>query len=110
MDKRVKKAVGEFVNGVKKFDVDEIILYGSAARGDYVHGKSDVDILIVSKRPKDIYEKMLDVQTDVGLKYSAAFSVVMKTDKEFQDELKGGYPFIKNVLEEGEVLYGRKYT
>jgi len=36
MDKKVKKAVEEFVGGAKKLGVEKIILYGSAARREYV--------------------------------------------------------------------------
>lgn len=110
MDKKVKKAVDEFVGSARKFGVEKIILYGSAARGEYVPDESDIDILIVSKKPKKIYDNILDIQTDVGLKHAAVFSVIMKTAKEFQNEWKLGSPFIENVIREGEFLYGKKDT
>jgi predicted nucleotidyltransferase len=108
MDKKVKKAVEEFVSGAKKLGIEKIILYGSAARGGYVPNESDIDILIVGKRHKKTYGKLLDIQADVSLKYNAAFSVIMKTVKEFQNEGKMGSPFIENVVKEGELLYGKE--
>ena len=109
MDKKVKKAVEEFVGGVKKLGVEKIILYGSAARGEYVPHESDIDILIVGERRKKTYGKLLDIQADVGLKYNTAFSVIMKTVREFQNEWKLGSPFIEEVVKEGEFLYQKNF-
>ncbi len=107
MDKKVKKAIDEFVNNASKLEVEKIILYGSAARDEYVPHESDIDLLIVAKKPKKVYEKLLDVQSDVGLKYETVFSVIMKTVKDFQNESEMGSPFIETVMEEGELLYGK---
>ncbi|ODS41963.1 MAG: hypothetical protein MSIBF_00995 [Candidatus Altiarchaeales archaeon IMC4] len=110
MNKRVKKAVDEFVEEVKKFDVDEIILYGSAARGEYVPEKSDVDILVVSREPKKTYEKILDIESDIGLRDNVLLSAVVKSPHNFKQELKWGSPFLRNVVGEGIVLYGKNNT
>jgi len=106
MDKKVKRAIDEFVNGARKLEVEKIVLYGSAAKDEYVPTESDIDLLIVAKKPKKIYDKLLDVQSDVSLKYATVFSVIIKTFNEFQNDLAMGSQFIENVIKEGELLYG----
>ena len=70
--------------------------------------ESDIDILVVGEKPKKTYRKLLDIQADVSLKYNTAFSVILKTVKEFQNEWKLGSPFIEDVIKEGELLYGKE--
>ena len=71
--------------------------------------ESDIDILVVGEKPKKTYGKLQDLQADTGLKYNAAFSVIMKTVKEFQNEWKPGSPFIEDVVKEGEFLYQKNF-
>lgn len=103
------KAVQEFTEKVKtetkEGDIKEIILYGSAATGKYREGESDIDLLIISKKKK-IYDKILDIQTDVNMKYSVALSILYDTPQEIQKELNAGSPFIKEVIAKGVKLYG----
>ena len=64
MNKKVKKAVNEFVDRAKELDIEKIILYGSAARGEYIPEKSDIDILVISRKPRETYEGILDIEFD----------------------------------------------
>lgn len=57
--REVEILIKELATGVvKKYakDVDFIILYGSAARGDFIKGASDIDLLVQLKREEKIAE------------------------------------------------------
>lgn len=105
MDKKAEKAVNEFVEKAKKLDVEKVILYGSAARGEYVPEKSDIDILVVGDR--GIRESLLDISYDIGLESNVLIMAIVKPRKNFEQELKWGSPFLENVMEDGVMLYER---
>ncbi len=105
----VSQAIDEFVNQVVSKDgdkIDSIRLYGSVIKGSYRPGESDIDLLFISKHKK-IYEDILDIEVDIGLKYGVVFSVLFDTPEEVTEILNMGYPFMREVLEKGEVLYDR---
>ncbi|MFC1808271.1 nucleotidyltransferase domain-containing protein [Candidatus Omnitrophota bacterium] len=108
MTKRVSEAVNEFQNRLILRDgkkIDAIMLYGSVANGRYSPKDSDIDIIVFSK-DKGIDEHILEIETDVSLKYNVVISALLSTKKEFKDAEKAGYSFPKEVLK-GRVLYER---
>jgi len=84
--------------------VDSIVLYGSAARGEYHRVSSDVDLLVIGKGDST-YDVLREIATDIDLKHSILISLVYLSEEEFKRFLRGGSPFIESILEEGEVLY-----
>jgi len=105
MDRKAKKAINEFVERAKRLDIEKVILYGSAARGEYVPEKSDIDILIVGNR--NIRDRLSDIGFDVGLENNVLITTIIKPEKKFKQELQWGSPFLKNVVEDGRTLYER---
>lgn len=91
---------------VKEFKdkIDSIVLFGSATKGRYREGESDIDILIVAE-DDSLYDKILDIVIEVDLEYNTATSLVYLTKEKFDKYLKWGSPFLENVIEEGVVLY-----
>jgi len=91
---------------VKEFKdkIDSIVLFGSATKGRYREGESDIDILIVAE-DDSLYDKILDIVIEVDLEHSTATSLVYLTKEKFDNYLKWGSPFLENVIEEGVVLY-----
>lgn len=98
-----KKAptLDEFLRIVKaRFadSVEEVILFGSYARGDY-NEESDIDVLIVG----DVdFDELMDVVTDILLKHGELISPVVIKPEEFKRREDS---FIKTVLREGKVVY-----
>jgi hypothetical protein len=48
-----KKALNEFVDNVGRLlaaNLESVVLYGSAASGQYISGKSDINILVLLKK------------------------------------------------------------
>lgn len=91
---------------VKNYKPEKIILFGSAARGDY-HGDSDIDLLIIKKsdkkrayRIKEIFESLRNVPRLYPL------DPIVYTPDELKKRLSLGDYFIKRIIREGEILYG----
>lgn len=107
MSPGVKKAIKDLVSQLKKKsngDLSLILLYGSALTDSYSEEDSDIDILLVSK-DDSIYDHILDIQTEVGLKYGVVFSILFDSPEGVREEVEAGSLFFKKILKEGEVLY-----
>ncbi len=110
MNPKVRKAIEEFAERVKSEigkEVDLMLIYGSALTDRYREGMSDIDVLIVSPK-RESYDKILDIQTDVGARYGVAFSVLFESPSEVKEVIKARSPFMKEVMKTGEVLYGNR--
>jgi predicted nucleotidyltransferase len=89
---------------IRKYHPQQIILFGSAGRGEY-DKVNDLDFLIIKKDvPLLGLDRMreLDELIDRNI---AADMLVYRPD-EFEVRIKLGDPFIKTILREGRVLYG----
>ena len=77
----------------------ELILYGSYARGDFDEW-SDVDLMILVDIRRDelvlCESKIIDISTNIGIKYNKLLSVVMQNDQFFEHWTKF-LPFYENV-------------
>jgi predicted nucleotidyltransferase len=89
---------------VEKYHPEKIILFGSAARGEFTPD-SDVDLVVIKKDvPRYGIERMRELRRLVKKKVAADFLVYRP--EEIAERLKMGDPFVKAVLSEGKVLYG----
>ncbi|MDI6794531.1 MAG: nucleotidyltransferase domain-containing protein [bacterium] len=107
MSPGVKEAIKDLVSQLKKKsngDLSLILLYGSSLTDSYSEEDSDIDILLVSK-DDSIYDHILDIQTEVGLKYGVVFSILFDSPEGVREEVEAGSLFFKKILREGEVLY-----
>lgn len=88
--------------------VDQIILYGSYARGDY-SPESDLDIMILMNCEhadvKGFQDVICKISSRIGLEDDIEVSVTMQ-DKETFEKRLAILPFYRNVKEEGVTLYG----
>ncbi len=109
LDKKVNNALKDLVREIKKKGKDsiqKIILYGSAARGEYRWPDSDVDLFVISD-DDGLPERLLDIEVDVGLKNEVLFASVIRSRIEHEDMVAHKFSFILNVLEEGKIIYER---
>ena len=84
--------------------LDQIILYGSVARGTETD-ESDVDIaIIVREYTKDMHDKMIDLTVDLELEYNKVLSILLIDYDNFH-EWKDVLPFYKNVKKDGVMLW-----
>ena len=106
IQERYQRAVDEFVRIVVeqyKDRVDEIILFGSVARGEAEEG-SDIDILVIGDAS---LEELVDISFPILLEHGENISAKDMNKDHFNFLVREGYSFIRNVLEEGIVLYER---
>jgi predicted nucleotidyltransferase len=89
---------------IHKYRPSKIILFGSAARGEY-DKVNDLDFLILKQDvPSRGLDRMRELDDLIDRKM-AADMLVYRPD-EFEHRIKLGDPFIKRILSEGRVLYG----
>ena len=101
-------ALKEFVDGVVPTmgeKLEQIILYGSVARGTSTE-ESDVDIalLIHGTIDENLEDHLLDFIVDMNLKYNRVFSVI-DIDYETFRKWENVLPFYSNVRREGVTLW-----
>ena len=84
--------------------INAIILYGSAARGEYKEEKSDIDIMIIAK-DDSLYKQIRRIATKLDSINSTMTSLVCISSSKFELNLKLGSNFLLNTMEEGEILY-----
>jgi predicted nucleotidyltransferase len=89
---------------IQKYRPSRIILFGSAARGEY-DKVNDLDFLILKQEvPSRGLDRMRELD-DLIDREMAVDMLVYRPD-EFEHRIKLGDPFIKTILSEGQVLYG----
>jgi len=89
---------------IQKYGPSKIILFGSAARGEY-DKVNDLDFLILKQ---DVPLRGLDRMRELDdlIDRNMAADMLVYRPEEFEHLIKLGDPFIKRILSEGRVLYG----
>jgi predicted nucleotidyltransferase len=89
---------------IQKYKPLKIILFGSAARGEY-DKLTDLDFLILKQ---DVPFRGLDRMRELDdlIDRNMAVDMLVYRPDEFENCVKLGDPFIKAILSEGQVLYG----
>ena len=84
--------------------LEQIILYGSFARGTHTD-QSDIDIaLLVRSYTEDMHDKMIDLTVDLELEYNKVLSVLL-IDYDNFIEWENVLPFYQNVKKDGIMLW-----
>lgn len=61
VDVKILKSINQYINEIKKhYNISEVILFGSYAKGKE-HADSDIDIAIISEDFEDLFEIMADL-------------------------------------------------
>ncbi len=114
MTSTLKSILDEYVQGLLKIlgnDLEQIILYGSYARGEQNDNEeiSDIDIMILVKsdvtKIKNIEKKILDYSYDLDLQYDILLSPIVENIDVFNKRAQY-MTFYKNVIKEGVLLNG----
>ncbi len=103
--KELQKELKKIINVViPKYRPEKIILFGSLAH-NHIRETSDIDIFII----KDTYKRYWDRIDEVLhlVHPEEAIDIFIFTPKEVKDNLRKKNPYLKEILEEGKVLYER---
>lgn len=87
---------------VEQFKPQKIILFGSYARGN-PRPESDVDLLVVMETP--LREIQQAIQICQQIDYRFGLDLIVHTPKYLAERVKMGDWFIRDILEEGKILY-----
>lgn len=84
--------------------LEQIILYGSVARGTQTE-ESDIDIAVIVRPYTDeMHNRMIDLAVDLELKYDKVLSLILIDYYNFK-EWGAVLPFYKNVKKDGVTLW-----
>lgn len=89
---------------VKNFEPERIVLFGSYASGN-PSPDSDVDLLVIIATERPTLD--LAVEISLAVKHSFPMDIIVRTPQAIAKRLKCGDFFIKNIMENGKVLYER---
>lgn len=102
-----KEYIPELVEGIVAIyaaSLQSVILYGSVARESETPD-SDVDIaIIISEETEKQHDALLDLVTDLNLKYDTVFSA-LTIDADRYNTWRNVLPFYKNIQKEGIALW-----
>lgn len=85
--------------------VEKIILFGSLANG-LISMKSDLDLLIIKKTNKPFLTRAMEIMQ--LLNPGIAIDILVYTPEEFAEMQEKPNSFIKNILENGRIVYEKK--
>jgi predicted nucleotidyltransferase len=89
-----------------EFRPERIILFGSYAYGKPTED-SDVDLLVVMKIKGDVVEKGAEIYVAVDKSHAAPFSIdiLVRTPEQIRERVKMNDFFIREITEQGKVVY-----
>ena len=100
---RLMEKVQKIVECLKHYEPEQVIIFGSCARGD-ADEQSDVDVVVIKQTDKRFLDRLLEVakflDNDLG-----KVDVFVYTREEFEEMRRRENPFIAKVLAEGRVIY-----
>jgi predicted nucleotidyltransferase len=86
------------------FDITDIRLFGSKARGEDTP-ESDMDLMIeINKSTADIISKIYDITFDINLEYDTSISPVIFSKIELEEGPLSESPLYKVIQKEGVVI------
>jgi predicted nucleotidyltransferase len=88
----------------QKFNPQKIILFGSYAYGNY-HPYSDVDLLVILEEDQNGENSEVEVALSVTHKFP--MDILVRSSQQLAKRLQMGDTFLRNIIEQGIVLYER---
>ncbi|HJX31208.1 MAG TPA: nucleotidyltransferase domain-containing protein [Thermodesulfobacteriota bacterium] len=93
----------QIVSTFKPFDPQQIIVFGSIARGDWDE-MSDIDVIVVYRTNKSFLDRLKELYLSWDI--PKAVDILAYTPEEFEQMFQQNV-FIQEALNTGEVLYER---
>jgi len=92
---------------VENFDPEKVILFGSQVSGA-ARADSDIDLLIIMESHLSALQRAVEVKRACRPRF-VAMDVLVKTPEEMKARLQQGNLFLRQILEQGRVLYERQH-
>ena len=90
---------------VEAFHPEKVVLFGSRAAGS-PHADSDVDLLVIMETGGSPIQRAVAVKRVARPRF-VAMDVLVKTPEEVAAQLRRGNFMLRQILEDGRVLYER---
>lgn len=105
--RRIMKYMVECYRRVYGKDIEDIVLYGSYARGDYTSG-SDIDIVAVVRGERSDLQNKLKLVWDESAELGLENDVIVSPSVIPYDEYvkyKDTLPYYRNISQEGKKIF-----
>ena len=106
LEQREELAIEEAARTVKsQFPVEEIILFGSKARGDH-DAFSDIDLLLVTTQPLNWRDEkaIVEILFDIGMTHDVIFTPLFVSKEEWKGGLFAQFPIYAEIVRDGAVI------
>jgi predicted nucleotidyltransferase len=90
---------------VESFSPEKVILFGSQASGA-PRADSDIDLLVIMNSQLNTIQRAVEVKRACRPRF-VSMDVLVKTPEELATRLQQGNLFLRQILEQGRVLYER---
>ena len=87
----------------EKFQPEKIILFGSYAYGQ-PRPESDVDLLVVMETSLRSRQQRLEISRALSPR-PFPLDIVVRTPKELEERVALGDPFLREIIDQGKVVY-----
>jgi len=89
----------------QRFSIDNVILFGSKARGD-ADAHSDIDLFLVSSKGLHWRDEkaVVDALFDIGMEYDVIFSPLFASSEEWENGLFKEFPIYDDITRDGAVV------
>ena len=105
---RERAALDEFLTRLREQHGSEVVLvslFGSKVRGDFDE-ESDIDVLlVVENRNSQLWEDVVEIETDLMLKYDAVISSLIMGRDNYEWHMRHRAPLYRNIEREGIELW-----
>ena len=101
-----RKAINDAVYMLKeRFSIQEIILFGSKARGDD-DKDSDIDLLVITSESLHWRDEkaIIDALFDIGMQHDVIFSPLFVSNNEWKGELFKQFPVYREIQKDGALV------
>ena len=104
----MNESINNIVNELKtkiseKYDVNEMRLFGSSARGDR-RADSDIDVFILLPDVnRQIEESLFDIAYELELEHDCLIDLIIFSDDTVKNKCSGS-PIYQKVLKEGAII------
>jgi predicted nucleotidyltransferase len=86
----------------EEFGAERVILFGSYARGN-ANPDSDVDILVIGPFKGGSVDKSVEIR--MKLRPGFPMDLLVRTPEKVRERIEMGDPFMRQILDQGKVLY-----